>query len=227
MPQFEIICPANSRKHGGRCVAGLRTDGSGWLRPVGTVPDGTLYPPPYTLHDGTEAGLLDVIHVGVRTHRPVPQQPENWVIDGTMWALNARPLRDNLSHGLRNAIVSGPELLRGFSDRVPYASFQQQHATASLALIAPDSIDLYQQLSYSGRPQARGRFALGTGSQASVYDLVVTDPRWEQFVIHQGAWTLRQADSKFLVTISMGESFGLNCYKLIAAIIVLPSYLST
>jgi hypothetical protein len=113
MPQFEIICLANSRKHGERCVAGLRTDGSGWLRPVGTVPEGTLYPPPYTLHDGTEAGLLDVIRVGVRTHRPVPRQPENWVIDGTMWALNARPLRDNLSHGLRNAIVSGPELLRG------------------------------------------------------------------------------------------------------------------
>jgi hypothetical protein len=175
------------------------------------------------LHDGTEARLLDVIQVGVQAHRPAPHQPENWVIDETTWILSARPLRDNLSHVLQNAIVSGPELLRGFSDRVPYASFQQQNATASLTLIAPNSIYLYQQLSYSGRPQARGMFSLGTGTQASVYDLVVTDPRWEQFVIHQGMWTLRQEASKFLVTISMGEPFQLNCYKLIAAIIVLPS----
>jgi len=108
---------------------------------------------------------------------------------------------------------------------VSYASFQQQNATVSLALIAPNSIYLYRQLSYSGRPQARGRFSLGTGNQASVYDLVVTDLHWEQFVIHQGTWTLQQADSKFLVTISMGERFQHdgNCYKLIAAIIVLPS----
>jgi hypothetical protein len=222
MPQCEIICLANSRKHGGRCVAGLQTDGSGWLRPVGTFANGTIYPQHYTLNDGTEAGLLDVIQVGVRTHRPAPHQPENWVIDGTTWALIARPLRDNLSHVLQNAIVSSPELLRGFSDRVPYASFQQQNATASLALIAPDSINLYRQLSFSGRPQARGRFSLRAAGQASDYDLVVSDPRWEQFVIHQGSHTLRQAHSRFLVTISMGEPFALNCYKLIAAIIVLP-----
>lgn len=128
----------------------------------------------------------------------------------------------NLSQVLRNTVVGGPELLRGFSDREPFLSFQQQNADASLALIAPDSIELYHQLSYSGRPQARGRFSLGTGRQASVYDLVVTDPLWEQVIIHQGPRTLRQANSKFLVTISIGEPFGLNCYKLIAAIIELP-----
>ncbi len=33
MPQFGIICLANSRKNGGHCVAGLRMDGGGWLRP--------------------------------------------------------------------------------------------------------------------------------------------------------------------------------------------------
>ena len=174
MPQFEIICLANSRKHGGRCVAGLQTDGLGWLRPVGMLAGGTIYPPHYTLNDGTEAGLLDVIQVGVGAHRPAPHQPENWVIDGTTWALLARPLPDNLTHVLANAIVSSPELLRGFSDRVPYASFEQQNATASLALIAPDSIHLYRQLNFSGRPQARGVFSLGGVGPTSPYDLVVT-----------------------------------------------------
>jgi hypothetical protein len=34
MAQVDLICLANSRKLGGRCVAGLRLDGSGWVRRV-------------------------------------------------------------------------------------------------------------------------------------------------------------------------------------------------
>jgi hypothetical protein len=222
MPQFDVICLANSRKLGGRCIAGLPLDGSGWLRPIGTLPDGTLYPPNYILSDGTEAALLDVIQIGVRIHRPAPHQPENWVIDGTSWKLLSRPMGIGQIQVLQNAIAHGPELLRGFSDRVPYSSFQQQPAAASLALIAPDTMELYHQLSYRGKPQARGRFTLGQGTKANLYDLVVTDPSWEGIVIHQGPRTLRQSDAKFLVTISLGEPLGLNCYKLIAAIILLP-----
>ncbi len=222
MPQADIICLANSRKHGGRCVAGLRTDGGGWLRPVGTLPDGTLYPPDYTLTNGTEAALLDLIEVGIRAHCPAPHQPENWVIDGTAWSLKFRPIRANHNQILQSAIVQGPELLQGFSDCVPYSNFQQQAATTSLALIAPETIDLYDQQSYGGRKQARGRFFLGQGPQATIYDLVITDPIWEAVVIQQGFRILRQSETKFLVTISLGEPFGLNCYKLIAAIILVP-----
>src|SRR5712692_1082271 len=130
MPQVDIICLANSRKLGGRCVAGLRVDGLGWLRPVGALPDGTLYPPDYTLADGTEAALLDLVQIGIRARRPAPHQPENWVIGGTPWTLLSRPMGNNPVPVLQNAIVRGPDLLRGFSDRVPYASFQAQPAAA-------------------------------------------------------------------------------------------------
>jgi len=225
--QFDLICLANSRKHGGRCVAGLRTDGAGWIRPVGRLPDGTLWPTDYSLNDYTEVGPLDVFRVGVLTPRPAAHQPENWVIDGTTWTLLARPMGDALVPVLKNAVSLGPELLRGFSDRVSYASLQHQNATASLALLAPDELYLYQQLSYRGKPQARGRFSLGTGGQAALYDLAITDPHWENVVIQQpNPRTLRQADDKFLVTISLGEPFGLECYRLIAAIIVLPPSLA-
>ena len=73
---YDIVCLANSRNHGGRCVAGLRTDGGGWLRPVGQLPDGTLYPSDYHLNDLTEPGALDVIRVGVLAPRPLDHQPE-------------------------------------------------------------------------------------------------------------------------------------------------------
>jgi hypothetical protein len=178
--------------------------------------------PDYTLEDGTEANLLDVIRVGVRFIRAMPHQPENWVIDRNPWTLLSRPMDNDLIPILQNAIVQGPELLGNSSDRVPYASYQQKRSSESLALIAPDSIDLYCQLSYRGSPQARGRFSLGAGAQACPYDLAITDPHWESRIIHQGPHTLRQASIRFVVTISIGEPFGFYCYKLIAAIIPLP-----
>ncbi len=96
MSPAEVICLANSRKLGGRCIAGLRVDDSGWLRPVGTLPDGTLYPPNYTLSDGTVAAPLDVVQIGIRAHRPLTHQPENWVVDGSTWTLLSRPMTINL-----------------------------------------------------------------------------------------------------------------------------------
>jgi hypothetical protein len=224
MSQIDIICLANSRKHGGRCVAGLRTDGGGWLRPVGTLPDGTLYPPNYTLTNGSEIAVLDLVQVGVATHRPAPHQPENWVIDGTGWILKFRPIRADLNQLLKNALVTDPELLQGFSDRVPCSNLQQQPSgLSSLALVAPESLELYHQQSFSGRPQARGRFFLGNGAHGILYDLVITDPVWEPIILQQSSRTLRQTDSKFLVTVSLSEPFGMYCYKLIAAIVLLPT----
>ncbi len=57
---LDIICLANSRKLTGRCVAGLRTDGMGWVRPVSALPDGTLSMKDYTLDHGNEVELLDI-----------------------------------------------------------------------------------------------------------------------------------------------------------------------
>lgn len=222
MPHLDLICLANSYKHGGRCVAGLRTDGAGWIRPISSLPDGTLYPSDYMLSDYTEPGALDVIRVGLTVPRPAAHQPENWVIDGTTWGLIARPMPAALAAVLRAATTSGPDLLGGQSDRVIWAVLQQQPATASLALATPSTLDLYHQLSLSSRPQVRGRFALGPVGQPVLYDLVVTDPRWKNRVLAQGPQTLRQADKPFAVTISLSEPFGLHCYKLIAAICFLP-----
>lgn len=223
MPQVDIICLANSRKHGGRCVAGLRVDGSGWLRPVGTLPDGTLFATDYVLADGTHAAPMDVIRVGVRAPRPAPHQPENWVIDGTTWKLVARPMGCELISILQAAMVRGPGLLGGFSDRVPWSDFQQQTAPASLAIVAPDTIELHSQPTPRGKVQARGRFSLGVDRRTHVYDLPITDPRWEGVASQlQQPCTLQQAKGRFVLIISLGEPFEQYCYKLIAAVILLP-----
>ena len=77
MPTFEILCLANSKKHGGRCVAGLRTDGGGWVRPVADTEDGALFPEHYMLPDGSEPRIMDILRISPRECRPRPHQPEN------------------------------------------------------------------------------------------------------------------------------------------------------
>jgi hypothetical protein len=44
LPTVEIVCLANSRKAGGRCIAGVRTDTGAWVRPVSSGREGTLRP---------------------------------------------------------------------------------------------------------------------------------------------------------------------------------------
>ncbi len=222
--QVKIICLANSRKHGGGCVAGFRTDGSGWLRPVGNNPDGTLFEANYRLNDGTEPKVLDVLQVGLQSPRPKSHQPENWVIDGSRWTLISRPMGDELTSILQIAIKDGPELLGGLSDRVPYASFHDTPAAASLELRSPEYIELYHRRSFRGRPQARGMFVLGEADQAQPYDLAITDPKVEPLLTTRESIALTPAVGRFLMTVSLSEpaDFDGNCYKLIAAIRVLP-----
>src|SRR5262249_28326885 len=160
---------------------------------------GTLWPNDYLLDDGTEPAPLEVIRVGVQTSRPAPHQPENWVIDGSRWELLERPAGKGSSSILQSAIVRGPELLMGFSDRIDDAEIHRG-LKSSLALIAPRTLSLYHQLSYRGNPQARGRFALGTVGQPVTYDLSITDLAWRNRVLQQGPHTLSQNSTPFIMT---------------------------
>jgi len=89
----------------------------------------------------------------------------------------------------------------------------------------PGEPAVYHQ-TFHGKQRVRGQFSLGDGGQAALYDLSITEPHWEELVIQQGPRTLRQVDHRFVLTISLGEPYGLDCYKLIAAIIPLPPALA-
>lgn len=223
MSSCEIICLANSRKLSGRCVAGLRIDGQGWIRPVGPAQDGTLYTRHYTLDDGTEAKVLDILRIDIASPRPQPHQPENWLVGNIPWQLIARPAPESSLPILYSHLVYGPDLLGNRSDRVPYDSFSQAPAQASLALVMPDTMhwDVRTNI-FSGRRQTRAFFTLGGTS----YDLSVTDPIWEQRLATPSSGSFSRAsiglssEDKILLTISLGEPFQGYCYKLVAAVIV-------
>lgn len=228
MPTIEMIVLAKSKKKMGRCIAGLRTDGKGWVRPVAPSPDGTLFTQHYTLTNGSEAEVLDVVKVEFIKPRPEPHQPENWLISNRTWKLVARPGTPEHQKVIGAHIVSGPTLLGNQSDRVPINKFKESPAKSSLALVIPKKIEWMMTEDIRGNPQVRGVFKL----EKVEYNLAVTDQKWKDRLkdLKEGIYPIEKLKSiglkpsdKFLLTVSLGEPFPWNNpkdhFKLIASVI--------
>ena len=79
-----IVCLANSRKPGGRCVAGkLYAQGNfgDWLRPISISDGEELSEQERQISKGVEPALLDVLEFIIYRHKPSGQQPENYTIN--------------------------------------------------------------------------------------------------------------------------------------------------
>ncbi len=59
---MEIVCLANSRKHGARCIAGIALSTGAWVRPVSDLDDGRVERA-MRLVDGREPSLGDVLAI--------------------------------------------------------------------------------------------------------------------------------------------------------------------
>lgn len=231
MPEFEILCLANSRKHQGRCVAGIRLDGEGWLRPAGWNAEGTLYSNDYFLADGTETGVLDVLRIGCVRPRPEVHHPENWLIKREPWTLLARPASEEIAPLLQHHLTPGQDLFGDTSDCILYRTLRETPISASLALVLPDEIRWGVHAKPYGSRQFRVLFSLGSAS----YDLPLTDQNWEPRLnllppgMHHRLRAGLQPEEVILLTISLSEPFQKNiqaekvCHKLVAAVIVLPA----
>jgi len=223
MPLFDIICLANSTKLSGRCVAGLRTDGEGWMRPIAPGPTGELHDGQYTFADITEPALLDIVRIEVMERRPSPYQPENWLLGSRIWELVQRPAPAEFAPLIASQLIRGPALLGNTAASVSLESFTANPAGASLALVAPSQIQ-WRVYPSENTKRVRVHFNLG----ASPYGLPVTDPKYvdrlKQFPIglHQSAEIGIPPAAKLLFTVSLSEPFNGACYKLVAAIVILP-----
>lgn len=145
MPTVNIICLANSKKLGGRCIVGLRLDGKGWIRPVGPSETGELYPEHYILDDGTAPKLLDILTIYVSHPDPKPYQPENWLISKGKWKLKIRPSDSEeamqvLLPLLEKLSEEGPDLFGNYSDRARSDFLLKNPPESSIVLVAPERV---------------------------------------------------------------------------------------
>lgn len=222
MPERNILCLANSRKHGGRCVAGLSADGAGWVRAVSVKDDGTLFPCDYLCADGAEPGPLDLVAIPFSAHRPRRHHPEDWVIDGKRWQRLSRLNVPDLAALMKPHLATGPDLIRGTGDRITHASVEAEPIRASLTLVMPKSIELYRKKTMRGSWTARGRFTLA----GATYHLGLTDPVWVNTVTRkEGTTVIQPSTQKLLLTLSLSEMFEQTYFKLIATVLLLPDEL--
>ena len=217
-----IVCLANSRKLGARCVAGREwSDGvaGSWIRPVSARETGEVTLRERQYEGGGDPKLLDVMDVPLLRPRPAGYQSENWLLDPyAPWKRVTRLTASDLAaivDPVAPLWLDGHSTWHGRNDKIP--TDRLDDVRDSLRLVRVPSVTF--SVSAPGarwdnpKRQVRARF----GNAGAKYGLRVTDPVWERRLLDKRDGTYRTGES--YLTISLGEPFEGSVYKLIAAIV--------
>ncbi len=190
-----------------------------WVRPVSGRENEEVSEYERQYEDGSDPHVLDVIDVPLLGARPKNYQQENWQLDpGYYWERVRRVVWDELAQftGLVPQLwINGYGTNNGLNDRIPLPTAYS--LGTSLCLIKVDELELY--VSQPGRDfgnyrrSVQGRFRYRNED----YWLRVTAPVYERryLPMEDGSYLIGE---RFL-TISLGEPYRGNSYKLIAAVI--------
>jgi hypothetical protein len=212
----------------GRCIAGIHFASGQWIRPVSRCPNRELYERHYQLPSPWGAArVLDTVQIGFISRLREPHHPEDCLIDCSRWTMRQRPespaeLRQ-LREQLTPLLYQQEYLFGSPDDCVPSMEFANTPAQASLALIHPSAFSWHITL----RDEKR-RHRVCFTYRGHFYNIGLTDPCWEQrlaqlpFGSHAPAATGIAPGSEIWLTVSLGEPFHGDCYKLAAAVIVWP-----
>lgn len=197
-----IVILANSIKHGQHCVAGKCISTKQWIRPVSNETGAELTNNQVTYENPYGKFIvkpLQKISIGFLSKAPLLNQPENYVIDNSVWTQNF-----SISFSELPQFLDNPDDLWGASDRVEYLSIKYGlvKISQSLYLVIVNNLKFYRNI-YDKR---RAKFTY----KKNFYDFAVTSPN---FPSHENA----DYDSK-IICVSLGEVYEGKCYKLIANI---------
>jgi len=219
-----IVCLANSRKLGGRCVAGkeLVADGfGGWIRPVSGREGGALDQAERCYANGAEPAIFDIIEIPLLAPDPSAHQTENHRIDAASYwhrlGVCSWDQVDELVDEPDSLWGEGESTQLGQFDRL--AEYEAADYGASLWLIEPDSVTmrvLTLPASLGGQKRiVRAAFQY----QGLQYDFKVTDPKAEVEYFRRADGDHR-LDEGALFCVSLTEAFVDGyCYKLVATVI--------
>ena len=231
-----LVCLANSRKPGGRCIAERSfVDGKvgAWIRPVGSRSSGEVHENKLQYGDGDPLCVLDIIDVQVLEHVPWNHQQENWLLrpesplvkrGRVAWNQLGDLLDDHddlWMSGDRNDRVAAGEAYK-LSDSLRFIYVENMTLLVRWPPRAPG------QKFRKRLPQVRAIFEC----RGHNYNIAVTDPACEKLYRDRGqGYGIRAEDTdkggseyeigECYITVSLGESWEEDgyCYKLAAAVI--------
>jgi hypothetical protein len=217
----QIICLANSWKHGDRCIAGINSLKGQWIRPVSNLPDGRI-PKEMRLIGGTEPALLDVLEIALaKTGPDFGFECENLSVLPGQWQRVGK-----VPPAFLNKYCSNEEYILHNDQRYVTVSFLQ-----SLPVAQRRTLQLVKAAELSARTLSQG-FELSSKWEASLLTTTgqrltatITDP-----VFIRRLELGYRPQNPCLVTVSLSMPWRPAdwegddpCWKLIAAMVELPS----
>lgn len=223
-----IVCLANSKKHGGRCIAGkeaLATEWGPWVRPVSARKSNELYWSERLFPNNEEPKLLDVVTVHLKKPAPWSFQTENHVME-----LGRRLEKEGeLAWGELARVADRPETLwtngdqsrKGLNDRV--RSEEADGLNWSLALIKPERLSILVREEGARYGEAKIRVRADFAYNGTRYMFSVTDPVVCETFGEEGPGDY--AVPSAYLCVSLGEPYSDGyCYKLVASVFA-PEFL--
>lgn len=218
-----IVCLANSRKMSGRCIAGREwseEQGVGdWVRPVSERDNQEVSEEERQYEDGSDPRVLDIIDIPVLEHQPNDHQVENWLLDPKSYWIKVGAFPRNRLPKILDPIaplwIDGHKTSNGLNDKIPLKLIESISGSLRLIHVEKLMISVFAPGEAFGNSKRRvqGKFQYA----GAEYALWITDPKYERNYLakQDGVYKLENC----CLTISLGEPYRGDIYKLIAAVI--------
>lgn len=230
----QIVIFANSRRPGGRCIAGKEwLDGKPgeWIRAVSDREKQSIWKRERCFVNGNEPKLLERVSISFLEEQPSGHQVENHLIDASRkWRLENRLDYEELADWCDEPenlwvkypdktprINGGPEsTTTGLNNRVPRRYMNESEYEESLYLLSLDAMHVHVEPKH---PEHNPNLAVRAqfDYRNVGYRMDVTDPVAERIYLEKGEGEYL-LDHPFACISLTTESHG-YCYKLVATII--------
>ena len=199
----EIVILANSRKLGGRCVAGKDSNGN-WIRLVKHVHD------PIPVDEAIALGMLKVFEVEGLVNRPSGSY--NYHTEN--FSYGKVKLLGDLDKSKLDTLVD--DVAHVFEDGSKISEIEAQKLNYSLLFVKVANLRIYYKSSGNYRDKLRGQFSY----RGVVYtDIAVTDSLVEERLSNR-RYPYSELHQEAYITVSIGKIFNNNAYKLIAGVVL-------
>jgi hypothetical protein len=218
-----VVCLANSRKYSGRCVAGkeLKSDGSSgaWIRPVSHRDSEELSIVDRRYKDESDPQVLDIIDIPLKYPQPKHYQSENWrLVRGHYWVRAGRAKWQDLKRMADDPAELWLNASTAHGDRNDRLSeTDAKKLDRSLYLLHNDNLKVRVFAPRAAYENLRRRVQAHFVHRDVSYQMWMTDP-----VIEKSFRARKDGEYEIgecFLTVSLGEPYNGDCYKLVAAVI--------
>ena len=214
-----IVCLANSRKNGGRCVAGREwNDGQpgDWIRPISERPGEELQKS-WLYSYGGDPTPLEIVRMRLIEPRATEHQPENWLFDPKHTWENCGSVGWDELHKMADPIADlwgvGHRSTYGINDKID----PKEKVTSTLRLVRVPGLQISVSWDWVGHGKRQRQVRANFMYHNQEYGLKVTDAHFERELKKRGDG---EEIGECYITISIvGPYANGNRFGLIAAII--------